>query len=663
MTTIIYIGILIFIIYFITKKNQLIQQKTKATNTRKSNKPEKKMADELAYRIFKNIKPNVTSLSSTKNISDDSLIDITDQSYNINSNNYLKKYSNGVPYWPHQYVYSYSEIKSASIEQKKFYNTFKDNFLNDYFIDLEGNTNYAFILLFDLLNDYDSHRDLSKLENQLKILGRCYPKTKSYGISFLIEKMELDGYSDDISRLKAENNISRQNYEANYDYEYWRLGSKYKSKLNLNDEKVNLLNRIWYPSNNFCSIEFCLLEVLKLYIALFSELKKRYESEGTTLEKEFIFVADIVAIKHFRYRFGSQNYKYSIDSTTNEFYLNIFKHCENAVREFYGHKRKLNTDMYYVNEDAKFGFESKIISKVLELLPSLVLKVASPDEATELELNSQTTTRWKIKYEELTTNLYNNPKEFVVSIIKLGELNKKNPSIENIFFEASKFIAQYDRLASLTLYIYYVYYDLKSATFDHKQLTKTIQKKLFKTDEQFKDFEKIVQELINDKDLNKALNSLSDIYEVKRKKIQLDKTAIKEVQQQHSGTVELLNEYLRDEFDNESDSNQLHNQDDKEIKIEVIQKIEETGNSLFLSELSFNQIQISILNLFYKNNLSILQNEIGNFAKSNGFFKNQVIDSINEICFDVLDDNLIEEDDDYYTIIPQYFQTIIQNGK
>jgi hypothetical protein len=62
--------------------------------------------------------------------------------------------------------------------------------------------------------------------------------------------------------------------------------------------------------------------------------------------------------------------------------------------------------------------------------------------------------------------------------------------------------------------------------------------------------------------------------------------------------------------------------------------------------------------LFSKNNFSILQSEIEDFAKSKGVFKNQVIESINESCYEVLDDVLIEEEDDYYTIIPEYFQKI-----
>lgn len=644
---------------FNTKLNkELTQQNLKNTNISVSEKTEQEMKDELVQNILKNIKITVTTSSSTKSNYDDSIIDVTDQSYRINSNNNLKKYSSGVPYWSHHYVYSYSELNSASAEQKKFYNIFKINFLNGEYFDLEGNTNYAFILLFDLLNEYDSHKDISKLESQLKILGQCYSKTKSYGISFLIEKMELDGYSDDVSRLRAEDRYGYQNYNSNYDYDYWRLGSKYKSKLNLNDEEVNLLNKLWSPSNNFCSIEFCCLEVLKLYLAVIAELKAKYESEGTTIEKEFTFVADVIARKHFKYRNGSQNYKYSIESTTNTFYSNIFKYCENAVRESYGHKRKLNTDSYYTNEEVKSEFDSKIITKVIELLPTLISKITPPDEATEIELNSQTTSRWKIKFEELTTNFQSNSSAFIEDIIELGKVNKKNPSIENIFFEASKFIAKYDKVASLKLYVHYLYHDLKSATFDNKQLTKTIQKSLFKTNEQLHDFEQIVSELIKDKKLEKALNAVPKIYEVKRKKIQLDRTTIKEVQQQHTGTVELLNEYLRDEFEDENNTIQSQEINSEEIKIEIIQKNEKSHHSAFLGELSLNPIHISILELFSKNNFSILQSEIEDFTKPKGIFKNQVIESINETCYEVLDDVLIEEEDEYYTIIPEYFQKI-----
>ncbi|MBK9284712.1 MAG: hypothetical protein IPM51_10405 [Sphingobacteriaceae bacterium] len=656
MTAIIIIAIIIFIIYAASSKKKPTQQNTTYTIPNNKQKSEKEIRDELVQSLIKNIKVTVTTSSSTSKYNDDSIIDVTDQSYRINSNSNLKKYSSGVPYWAHHYVYSYSEINSASSEQKKFYAIFKNSFLNGEYFDLEGNTNYAFILLFDLLIEFDNHKDISKLESQLKNLGQCYPKTKSYGVSFLIQKMEANGDSDGVSRLRAEDRYSYQNY--NTDYDYWRLGSKYKTKLKLNDEEVKLLNKLWYPSNNFCSVEYCCIEILKLYTTVIEELKASYIAEGTTIDAQFLAVADVIARKHFKYKNGSQNYKYCIETTTNEFYSHIFKHCENAVREYYGHKRKINTDTYYTTAEAKTEFETKIISKVSGLLPVLISKVSIPDEATDIELYSQNTNRWKIKFEELTTSYNEKPKEFIDSIVALGKLNKKNPSIENIFFEASKFIAKHDKESALSLYVHYLFHDLKSATFDNKQLTKTIQKSLFKTNEQLHDFEIIVSELIKDKDLEKALKNVSKVYEVKRKKIQLDTTSIKEVQQQHSGTVELLNEYLKDDFEDENNSIKSQEINNEEIKIEITQKSEETSHSAFVSDLTFSPIHISALELFLKSNFSIPQSELEIFAKSKGIFKNQLIESINETCYDFLDDVLIEEEDDYYTINTNYFQRI-----
>jgi len=598
----------------------------------------------------------VTTSSSFNNHNDDSIIDVTNQSYRINSTNNLRKYNNGVAYWSQHYVYSYSEINGASSEQKKFYSIFKSSFLDGEYFDLEGNTNYAFILLFDLLNEFDNHKDLLKLECQFKILGQCYPKTKSYGVLLLIKKMKLSGDIDGVARLRAEDEYSYQNNNTGYDY--WRLGSKYKTKLRLNDEEVKLLNKLWYPRNDFNGIEYCFIEILKLYISAIKELNVNYVKNGTTIDTQFLAVADVIARKHLRYQKGSQNYKYCIDTKISEFYSHIFKHCENAVREYFGHKRKINIEIYSRTQEAKNEFETKIISIVTELLTSLIFNVTLPDEATDIKLYSQNTNRWKIKFEELTTNYEDKPKEFIDSIITLGKMNNKNRSIKNIFFEASKFIAKYDRESTLALYLHYLYHDLKSATFDNKQLTKTIQKNLFKTNEQLQDFKIIKGELIKDKNLDKALKSVSKFYEIKRKKIQLDTALIKEVQQQHSGTVKLLNEYLKDDFEDENNSIKSQEISYEEINIETTQKSDAISHSAFVGALSFMPIHISALELFSKSNFSVPQIELEQFAKSKGIFKNQLIESINEICYEFLDDVLIEEEEDHYTINTNYFQRI-----
>jgi len=586
---------------------------------------------------------------------DNSIIDVTPTLYRPDTCNSLKVYHLGIPYWPHQYVYSYSELNNATEEQKSFYVTFKNSFLKGEYLDLQGNTNYAFILLFNLLDSYDNYTDVKELENHIKLLGQYYPKTKSYGISFLIKRMEDRGNSNEAIRLRSQESYQSQDNS----YNEWRLGSKYKTKLNLNDEEVTLVNKLWYPSNNFCSIEFCCLEVIKLYLATLSKLKEIYILEDTTILLQFKFVADIVARKHFRYRIGSSNYNYCIDSTTNEFYVFIFKYCENAVREKYGHKRKLNTDTYYTHDEVKSEFETRIIAKITESLSTLTSKIAPLNNDTEIELNSQNTTRWKIRFEKLTTNYQENSIKFYDEIISLGNLNIKNPSIENIFFEASKFISKSNKELALKLYIYYLHYDLKSTTFDNKQLTKTIQKKLFKTNEQLHQFEAIVSEFIKDNDLDKALGCISSIYAIKRKKIHIDTALIKEVQEQYSETVELLNEYLKDEYENDNNSVKTQKINNDKIGIEITQKNEVSNISIYLKEIPFTPIHISILDTFIKNNYAVPQSELEIFAKSKGLFKNQLIENINEICYEILDDVLIEEEDDYNTINPQYYQRIL----
>jgi TM2 domain-containing membrane protein YozV len=646
-----FISIIDFIIFltmseekFNLKYNPLIR------NVNSNYKKEKVMTQKLVQKPVSNIKVTVTTSGFSNNSNDDSVIDISDQSYTIPPISNLK-HNVDVPAWKHKYVYSYEEINRASSEQKKFYSIFKNSFLNNEYYDLEGNTNYAFILLFDLLNEYDNSKNIPKLENQLKTLGQYYPKTKSYGISFLRQKIKNDNYS-----VSTEDTVYPQN---NYYEEYWKLGTKYKKKLTLNEEEVILLNNIYNPSNVFFNLEFCSLEIIKLYIALIAELGKNYKIEGTNLETEFSTIAKLLTDRHLNYSVGTELYHHYLGLAIKEIHSNIFKHCENAVREFYSHKRKLDTRFYYGTTNSETIFDTKIISKVTELLPLLISKVALPDEATEIELYSQNTNRWKIKFEELIANYNENSNEFIDSIHSLALLNEKNPSIENIFFEASKFISKYDKESALTFYVSYLYCDLESATFNNKQLTKTIQKNLFNTNEQLHTFEKIISELIKDKDIDKALEGVSNVYKVKRKKIQLNTSSIKEVQQQHSETVELLNEYLKDDFEDETNTIKSQEISDKEIQIEIIQKNEKVHHSAFVSELSFTTIHAAALQLFAKSNFLVSQDEFEVFAKSKGVFINSLIESINDTCYEFLDDILIEEEDDYYTIDTNYFQKIL----
>lgn len=164
--------------------------KTKPQNT--NTLTEEQLKQEMIKAITDSIKITVTT--NTHNIRDkhydSSIVDISNEAHQIipqTSDSILTKYPNGVPYWSHTYVYSAAELNYASKEQQKFYFVYKTNFLSGVCLDIEDNSNYAFILLFDLFVDFEIHKDLEKLKEQIKRLGEAYTKTKSYGTSFLID--------------------------------------------------------------------------------------------------------------------------------------------------------------------------------------------------------------------------------------------------------------------------------------------------------------------------------------------------------------------------------------------------------------------------------------------------------------------------------------------
>jgi hypothetical protein len=115
------------------------------------------------------------------------------------------EYENPVPLWNHKYVYSFSEIREANSDQLAFYRVYKNHFLNEKYIDIKGIDNYSFILFYDLLENHNS--ETKELQSNLKKLAKYYPKTKSYGESAIIDKLESLGNFE-----KAWDLISQNDY-------------------------------------------------------------------------------------------------------------------------------------------------------------------------------------------------------------------------------------------------------------------------------------------------------------------------------------------------------------------------------------------------------------------------------------------------------------------
>lgn len=434
-----------------------------------------------------------------------------------------------------------------------------------------------------------------------------------------------------------------------------RLGDEYQKELNLNDQQVHILNRLWYPNNNFSSIPFCRSQIVKLFVLILDDLSYKYQKQGTAIEVEFNTIADLMTRSRFKNGLNDYSYKHTMLSSLTDIHYNIFKHAENALRVHYGHTRKINTDPDISDEEVLTAYHNRITDKLAQVLQIWIPRVDMPDRKTERLLYAQSPGRWRQAFERISGDFRNDIPRYMDLVMDLAELNSANPSLEMIYYEASKDISSVNPQAALTLYIHYIYADLLSDTFDNRPLNKTNIKKLFKTDEQLHDFQVVIENLIASRDLGKALTAVSAVLLPKRRKISLNPDAIEVIKKRHSGTVELLNKYLQEE---EEPAPVTETPPSADIPDPVVLPTGGTGK-IFIDGVNLSVLQSDVLIHFSRNNFAVSQSEIGEMAKDRGVFKNQLIDSINEACFEILDDVLIEEEEDNYVIYEHYYQNIL----
>lgn len=458
-----------------------------------------------------------------------------------------------------------------------------------------------------------------------------------------------------------------------YSYEQPKLGKQYRKKLKLTQQQVDWLDKFWPPQNVFLAVAGCRLATVQLYLRALPLLEAELQAQGVALS-QLVARCQQRSVQQRQAApgtYGWDNYdeRYVREQAEATVYATLFRRCENVVRDAYGHKRKLAAEFTGLDAVSTQELEQQLGQPLATLLPALTAAIDAPDEGTEQELNLQNVTRWKQQLDGLAAQLSGaTTQAFVEGVQQLGQRNARNPALENIFFDASKLMAKYDREHALRLYVQYVYHDLNSVTINSKQLAKTIRKSLFPQPEYLQRFEALVSQLVRDKDLPRALAQVPIVYARQRRKIELDAGAIQQVKHQHAGTVELLNEYLQDEAEPALPlaplavaSELLTRVADVEEEIQlVVPAAAPTGalGGAFVPVWGLTAMQEGLLALFAGPELVLPQAAAEAFAREHGALRNQLIDSINEQCYERLDDVLIEEDGDTYTIYQPYYQQL-----
>jgi len=197
----------------------------------------------------------------------------------------LSKSELNVPYWKHQYIYSFDEIKNANQEQKSFYSHFKKKFENDKFLDLEGNDNYSFVLYYDFLSHYYNHKQINILQNQFSEIEKYYPKTGNYISLSIIQELEKKGdFESAWEFIKMREYVSVKTV--------WEYQNKLKKRIlngNLIAQLSGFSHLTLFGQKNINEIKEHIIEYLETYekennstfFELFFEDQKLFKSTNT----------------------------------------------------------------------------------------------------------------------------------------------------------------------------------------------------------------------------------------------------------------------------------------------------------------------------------------------------------------------------------------------
>lgn len=593
---------------------------------------------------------------NNENTTDDSVIDVSGEYFKldrISDHESPLPGQNDVPYWSRGYIYSTQSLEYASTKIKGFYKKYKEAFLAETYLDLKGNTNYSFTLMFDLLDEYDRQPDLSILTKHMLALIKNYPETAYYAESNLIKRAKKSG------RRKVLCDVGETSIEDIQelfpDSREWTFSDRYAERLNLSAEECNLVD--YFESewdSMYSNFEFMKIKHVQLFRDVTKALREKYRNEGRSLER---VVRNTAVSFNIRSRNGTYDYNQSIYVYDNlpvserikMVNSSIFRLCRNKLNERYELNSNIDVFTYTHNDKSKRAITG-LLTDIEQTIMPIVEALPEFTEEEQIIINSIYTTRWRNVYKEITDSYNNDFQCYIRDITRLAKLNRQNPGLRHLLFDASKFLTGKDNVAALKMYLHYVDAYRRFFKDAEKPLPKYICKKLFKNDEQQNEFEEIIRQYKENKNRDKAFNAIELIFLPKRKKLDLNNEEISRISEQYSETLQLLNEVM-----NEEDTPELI----PPSKRNITKQEPDKNGSLQETKLGLDSSYLELLGIFAQNDHSLTKLQVEDFARSKGMMVNSLIDQINEQCYDLLDDVLIEEDDDSWTVLENYLKKIV----
>ncbi|MDR3340631.1 MAG: hypothetical protein LBT25_11195 [Candidatus Symbiothrix sp.] len=401
----------------------------------------------------------------------------------------------------------------------------------------------------------------------------------------------------------------------------------------------------------FISI-FIFLFIIYIYPSI-SFLKKGLPKKFRALRGEYMLsINEMRHIENLSKLYKNQFYTIALWEETVKLYIEVRRELQrqnkwNKQQSFI--KPLLERCRKVVLQKLGFIDENKKVTVPEESIIRLINEKSSIVEAFSKEENenlySVNANLWEARYAYLTHNFdQNKTKEFYNDICELDEISNSRVMVaRKIYFQAYQFLADYNRVYSLICYLHYL--NVKTeVNSKHRIINKNFSKILFPNELMEKKFLEIGDRLLEDEDLDSAIENVKTLYVPTRKKIQLDILAIKEADNKQIHVAELLEKYLNDEKETVPLKTSSATQPPVQPSVQVDYTVSENEFALF--------------KLFENKNYSVNKKEIDIFARKKGAFRDSLIQTINEKYYEELDDLLIEEEEDDYLLNEVYYEQI-----
>lgn len=374
-----------------------------------------------------------------------------------------------------------------------------------------------------------------------------------------------------------------------------RIDKRHKDLFKLSRAEVNQINRQLALIKKHFYLEFCIEEIIRIYIHTYRELPE-IKKKNPVLNKL------------------------------------IITYCIYLLKDKY--------DFKPTPEDQVSALQASLPSTEIALIEKQIRQTPPPTPTEDKKLFANDNQRWKRQYDRWTQTFDSgNPSDFYEKVVRLASLNQnvRVADTRNMLYKGYVFMIGHHQATALKLYLHYLSIKSNSNTFKHKQISTRSISKLFNSTGQKEKFDAICLQFMKHEKLDKALTQIEELYTPVRKKISLRTDSIQEANTKQIQVAQLLSAYLDDEPTPEVP-----------VSINIEQEQEKTAED--------NQKEL--FKLFITNSYRLNQQEVHIFAQSKGLFKDQFIESINEQYYDEFDDLLIEENGEEYILNKAYYQQV-----